>query len=239
MDEIKLIWSRFPTFYHAYYEASNDALLSFDGFIPSSVFDLIKPYWEGYAMRSGKKTAVYRPDMAERLLNETFSLDLDGAKLSGSVAGFPGTLPVNKLISASGNSTLEKVRAMSNKQMKIAAFLQIKRDVHGLFLKSEIGNGNCDESEWTTIEAPYGNGESCDFNLSLGLMRFDGRSKTGSEKRIAKLKDDSSLEDLIKLVMEMKQYGQHMESLLKEDYKAEWRGDFDSSSFSPRGMKKE
>jgi len=100
-NAVDLTWARTPSFYSSVTEAGDEGLLACMGFVAPAIFELIKPYWEGYIQFNGKKTALYHPNVVQALLEETYTVSLDGIMFDRPINRFPGTLSVHKIINYS------------------------------------------------------------------------------------------------------------------------------------------
>jgi hypothetical protein len=239
-NTIDLTWAKLPTFHHQHHEASNDGLIAFTSFLPREIFSCVKPYWEGYVFFNNKKTAIYKLEVIEALLKDTYILKLDGTLFEKSLQKCPGSLLVNKIINCSENSQNHIISKMSYKQRQMMIYTQIKKDLWALFQPSEVtfSNENFKAGEWTQVQ-PSKNDKEYDFNLSLGLLHYEEYKKdnTGvfsTVHRIAKLHNDEDLPTLIKYVMELKKYGKNVEQLADFDYASQWNEGFDSNTFESK-----
>lgn len=239
-NAIDLIWAKLPTFHHNHHEACNDALVAFSGFLPKEIFNSIKPFWEGYILYNDKKIGIYKTDVVEFLLKETFVINLDGTILQKSVQAFPGSLIINKILNVCNNSQQTNIAKMSHKQRQFIIYTQIKRDLWALFLPSEIIDSEEDfkSGEWTTVK-PSTNDREYDFNLSRGLLHYEEVKKDSDGKlvtfhRKAYLKNKDELNQLVQFVFELKKYGKNAENLSTLDFPTTWADGFLSDTFQPK-----
>lgn len=241
-DAIELAWAKLPSFPHQHHEASNDALVAFLSFIPKIIFDTIKPFWEGYVFYNQKKVPVYKVDVVEVLLKETFNLNIEGVHLDKSIEHYPGSLIINKLLNISDRSSNKDIAKMAYKQRQLIIYSQIKRELWNLFLPSDVvsidHNNDFKEGDWTSVRANKHEKEY-DFDLTNGLLHYEDFRKNELNEfhtyhRVAKLKDLEELPQLMKLVMEYKKYGKNIECFYDFDFKSIWNEGFDAESFEPK-----
>lgn len=250
-DSIDLVWAKLPSFNKNYHEASNDALVAFTSFLPPIVFQQIKPYWEGYVFYNNKKTGVYKIEVIESLLKETYCLNLEGAELNRPVSNFPGSLIINKILNICQDSTNAIIAKMSYKQRQILIYTQIKRDLWALFQPSEIISPEQDSEdhliiedyksgEWTAVRANKYEKEY-DFNLTEGKLHYEDFKKNEQGEfqtyhRVAYLKNQDDIHRLMKFVIELKKYGKNVESFHDFDFVSQWGEGFDGNSFEPKKL---
>lgn len=242
-NTLKMRWAKLPTFEKRYHEATNDALVSFVDFIPATIFEKIKPFWQGYIEYNGKKTAVYKIEIVEFLLEQTYNIDIDGTIYIKSVKEYPGSLTINKLLNLCKDSNVEDIAKMSRKQRSLLIFSQIKQDMWALFEPAEVVEIMKDKSanfEWIDVKAT--SKERCySFDLTNGALYYEEEKWFNNEKivtaRFAKLKNFEDNIKLFKLVVEYKKYGKIVEKLMNEDFETRWVEGYDEKTYAPKGKK--
>ena len=241
-NAIELAWAKLPSFPQNYHEANNDGLIAFLSFVPKVLFSSIKPFWEGYIEYEGKKVALYRPDVVEILLQETYLVNLDGTYLDKPVSSFPGSLIINKIINVCQDSNNKNIAKMGYKQRQLIIYSQIKKELWVLFTPSDVIEINDPHQFktglWTTVKANKYEKEF-DFDLNQGFLHYEDirKNEDGAIQtyhRIAKLKNENDLPKLVKLVIEYKKYGKNVESFDNFDFESTWNEGFIVETFEPK-----
>ena len=240
-EAIELVWAKLPSFPQHYHEADNDALVAFLSYVPKIVFPAIRPYWEGYVSYRDKKVAVYKVEVIEALLNETYVIDLDGTRIEKSVAGYPGSLIVNKLLNVCHQSHNALIAKMAFKQRQLLIYSHVKKDLWALFEPSNVIEVSHPEEyktgTWTSVQANSHEREF-DFELMEGKLHYeDHRHEQGHTviyHRLAHLKNPDDIEKLMKLVTEYKKYGRTFESFYEFDMHSVWAEGFMLETFEPK-----
>lgn len=238
-NAIDFIWVKTPTFLKNKKEASNDAFITFLNYVPYDIFNLAKPFWQGNVNYLDKKQSVYRVELIETLLKETYIVNIEGTIISQSVQNYPGTHIVNKIINISEDSLNDKISFMARKQRKYLIYSQVIKELWSLFQTSEtigIEENNSKENnniinpfktgEWTTV-IPFKKGKEFDFNLNEGLLHYEINKKDYTEHKVSKLKNESDLIKLIKLVNDLKKYGYQIAKINDVEHLATWKEGFD------------
>lgn len=242
-NAIKMRWAKFPTFEKRYQEATNDALVSFVDFIPSSVFEKVKPFWQGYIDYNGKKTAIYKIDIIEFLLTQTYNIELDGTVYIKSVKEYPGSVILNKLLNLCKESDVPEILKMAKKQRSRLIFSQIKQDLWALFQPAEVVPIMKDKAanfEWIDVKATH-NEKQYSFDLTNGSLYYEEARWFNNERtilaRFAKLKNSDDNVKLFKLVVEYKKYGKIINELMNEDFVSRWSDGYDEKTYAPKGKR--
>jgi hypothetical protein len=200
---------------------------------------MVKPFWEGYIQYNSKRIGVYKIDVVECLLRETFIVNLEGSILNSSVQNFPGSLTINKVLNVCHESNNPIIAKMGYKQRQLLIYNQIKRDLWDLFLPSNITEASNDykTGEWTTVK-PSKTDKEYDFNLAYGLLHYEDikyvKGTTTIIHRIANLKEKDSLPKLMKLVLELKKHGKNTESFCDFDFQSQWNNGFNGETFESK-----
>lgn len=242
-NAIKMRWAKIPTFEKRYQEATNDALVSFVDFIPSTVFEKVKPFWQGYIDYNGKKTAIYKLEIVEFLLTQTYNIELDGTVYIKSVKEYPGSLILNKLLNLCKESDISDILKMAKKQRSRLIFSQIKQDLWALFEPAEVVPIMKDKAanfEWIDVKATH-NEKQYSFDLTNGGLYYEEVRWFNNERttlaRQASLKNPDDNVKLFKLVVEYKKYGKIINELMNEDFVARWADGYDENTYAPKGQR--
>jgi hypothetical protein len=242
-NAIKMRWARLPTFEKRYQEATNDALVSFVDFIPPTVFEKVKPFWQGYVEYNGKKTAIYKIEIVEFLLTQTYNIELDGSIYIKSVKDYPGSVVLNKLLNLCKESDVPEILKMAKKQRSRLIFSQIKQDLWGLFNPAEvvpIMKNKAASFEWIDVKATH-NEKQYSFDLTNGFLYYEEVRWFNNERttiaRFASLKNKEENVKLFKLVVEYKKYGKIINELMNEDFESRWTNGYDEKTYAPKGKR--
>lgn len=208
--------------------------LAIDGFVNTELFEVVKPYFEGYAQKEGKKTAIYRFEVINAILQQSKTIMLDGVLLDGL------DYNIGKVLSLSEKSTNEQMVKLAKLYNKIVECKNFQQDF------SEQLNAVFDNKHFKQLPSHKKIPDDIKWeNIKIGNEEYTFDFNYGAEKSIRW--DEVSHEDFhgvdiyrfipkekIPQLQQLLQDNSVAPKMGHYDEEKEWQPGFDGATFEPK-----
>ena len=235
MKILKMNWAKTSWLRQA--GCGNDALVSFDCFVPKEVFEIIKPTFEGYIQKNEKKAALYNLGVISALLENNLQVELDGVNISkedyknrkASILG---------LCEKSTNETIANLAKLYNEEIKHKAFKEeVSKTVNEIFgnkyfMELSKGVEIPSDSKFETINV---GGVEYIIDFKYGVQKSVEWEEVSHESFHPKdvyraIPNKNKLSELKVFLEESKAYSKNFQL----DQNGLWLPGFDAATYEPR-----